>query len=469
MNHLRCLVTVFLSLLFVTNMSGQESVYQHDPTFPFIVVSSDTVTTPPTFTDRQFKDAATAVYFKVNKSVIQSDDAFFRLYEDEILPRINSQHLQLRKIYVRGAASPEGPYNNNVRLGRERSKALLKALQDGLTHQYVAVDQQVSAITEDYGFLCLLMEEAGDPDYDKVKTIYDECGGDEPCCKERLMKADGGRLWKRLLKEYFPKLRAARMILWFTEPDEEHAPEQLVAVNNADQPDSITGRIPTKGLTPPPLYWPATPAPTQEYTRRHLIAARTNLVHDLFVMPGFGFAPAPNIQFEYYPLGGHLTGNVGITWGSWRKWDTHEFWQVRDIQAELRRYFRGHGEFIGPYLAAFAHGGKYGIGLDEKKGWQGEYGGIGLSGGYTMPLTKKGNFRLEFMAALGCIVSRFDPYVYGNPITGTIDGDYYYNYTGSASDFKRRNHQAVYWGPTNVGIQLTYDIIYRKKTKKTHP
>lgn len=454
-----------VSLIAYAGASGQTGVYVHDEEFPFIVVSKDTVTVPPTFTDREFKDAATAVYFKVNKSAIKDGDEFFSLYNDVILPRINGQHLQLRKIYVRGAASPEGPYANNVRLGRERTQALLRALMAGLAHQYEEVDQQVSAVTEDYGFLCLLMEEAGDPDYDVVKNIYDECDGDEPCCKKKLMAAQGGKLWKRLLKEYFPRLRAARMVLWFTEPDEAHAPEPPLPTFGIEVADSLDHRWgePIDILPGGDLSYVSEPV---DYTRRHLIAARTNLVHDFFVMPGFGFAPSPNIQFEYYPLGGHYTGNVGITWGTWRKWNTHEFWQVRDIQAEVRRYFVGHGEFIGPYLGLYAHGGKYGIGLDEKKGWQGEYGGAGLTGGYTMALNKKGNFRLEFMASLGCIVTRFDPYVYGNPITGTIDGDYYYNYLGSASEFKRRNHQLVWWGPTNLGIQLTYDIIYRKRHKK---
>lgn len=456
--------TLFLlSLLFAPNISGQNSVYQQDEQFPFIFISKDTITAPPTFSDREFKDAATAVYFKVNKSVIQDGDEFYRLYREVILPRINSEHLQLRKIYVRGAASPEGPYNNNVRLGRERSKALLDALQRDLIHQYETIDQQTSSVTEDYGFLCLLLEESNDPDYTVVKNIYDECGADELCCKKRLMAVQGGRLWKRLLKDYFPSLRAARMILWFTEPDAKHAPQPYFELRPDALPDSVSGQIdePEIVYTPLPVY--PEPLPTG---KRHVVALRTNLVHDLFVMPGFGFAPSPNLQFEVYPLDGHLTYNGGITWGTWRKWNTHEFWQVRDIQLELRRYFKGHGEFIGPYLAAYAHGGKYGIGLNEEKGWQGEYGGVGLAGGYTMALNKKGNFRIEFMAALGVVGSRFDPYVYGNPVTGTIDGDYYYNYLGSASDFKRRNHQAVYWGPTNLGIQLTYDIIYRKRHRK---
>lgn len=71
--------------------------------------------------------------------------------------------------------------------------------------------------------------------------------------------------------------------------------------------------------------------------------------------------------------------------------------------------------------------------------------------------------RLEFSASFGGFYTRFDPYVWGNPVTGDIDGLYYYNYHGNSSDFKKRNHSLTWFGPTNAGIHLTYDIIYRKK------
>ena len=69
------------------------------------------------------------------------------------------------------------------------------------------------------------------------------------------------------------------------------------------------------------------------------------------------------------------------------------------------------------------------------------------------------------MAAVGYLTTKYDPYVWGNPITGAVDGKYYYDYTGKASRFKKRNHRFNWMGPTNLGVQLTYDIIYRKHEK----
>ena len=132
------------------------------------------------------------------------------------------------------------------------------------------------------------------------------------------------------------------------------------------------------------------------------------------------------------------------------------------MQLELRRYFRGGGEFMGPYLGLYGHGTVYGIGFGKKQGWEGEGGGAGLSAGWVWPLNRKGNLRLEVSVSLGFFYTRYDPYVYGNPITGVEDGLYYYEYYGNTSDFKMRNYQLFWFGPTNAGLHITYDILYRR-------
>lgn len=444
---------ISLSLCVGSKANAQEKA------FPFIIVTSDTVKNLPAFTDEDFYNKSTGVVFQAAKSDIRPDDPFFSLYRNEILPLVNNSHLQLRKIYIRGAASPEGSYATNQRLGRARTQALLTELQKELYHQYLKPEIDLNSVTEDYGQLCILMKEANDADYQTVKKIYDGCNGNEQTCKKELMAAQGGKLWARMLKEYFPQLRSARMIMWFSEPDSDHTPISLamhrpgcsVLCYNADQPYG----------KPEVEYTPVSePVKTE---KQRALAIRTNLLHDLLYMPQFGFAPGANVQLEYYPKDGHYTYNLGFTWTTHRHWDDHKFFQVRDFQFEVRRYFKGKAEFTGAYIGAYAHGNKYGIGLSDTKGWQGEGGGAGLGIGYVMPLTKKKNLRLEFMAAVGFYMTYYDPYVWGNPVTGTVDNDYYYDYLGSASDFKERNHRFTWFGPTNFGIQLTYDIIYRKR------
>lgn len=455
----KLLLSILANIIVYAYAYAQDGLFSHDDQFPFIVITSDTVQSLPAFTDDDFYAQSEGVVFKVNRSEISKDDPFMVKYRNEVLPYINGSHLQFRKVFIRGAASPEGPYANNQRLGRARSAALMEELKKGLAFQYVEADAETSSVAEDYGYLCLLMKEAGDADYDKVRRIYESCKGDELCCKENLQRADHGKLWARLLKEYFPRLRSARIILWFSLPDAKHAPmPQLDFISNKID-ERVEAKLPPMGEIAP-ITWEEAPA-----TRRHLVAVRTNLVHDLFYMPNIGFVPSANVQLEYYPKDGHYTWNLGFTWSNHRHRKDHDYFQVRDFQIEARRYFKGHGEFLGTYIGAFAQGDVYGLGLDAKKGWEGAGAGAGLTLGHVMPLNKKKSLRLELMAAAGYYLTRFDPYVYGNPVTGEEDGKYYYKYFGSASDFKKRNHQLTWMGPLNVGVQLTYDIIYRKKHK----
>ena len=52
----------------------------------------------------------------------------------------------------------------------------------------------------------------------------------------------------------------------------------------------------------------------------------------------------------------------------------------------------------------------------------------------------------------------------GELIMLTLTGpETYYDYHGNASRFKKRNRQFTWFGPTNLGVQITYDLVYRKK------
>lgn len=435
---------VVLCLQVMAQMPDRR-LYRQLPEYPFVLVSDDFVATPPEVSDSLFDAAARGIRFKVNRTELQDNDPFIPLYRKELVPWLKSQDLQLRHLYVRGAASPEGPYDNNVRLSKERTKRLIDFLMTELG-QADSLNLLIDAknITEDYGLLVKMMRQANDLDYDRVNRIWQSCGGDEASCKKQLMALDNGAVWQRLLQVYFPSLRQARVILLFA--------RKQVPVDTVYQEVSID-TIPVVLQEEEPM----------KYVRRHLIAVRTNLVHDLLYVPQFGWAYGGNIQLEYYPLRGHYTLNAGFTFTNHRHWSERKFFQVRDAQLELRRYFKGGGAFIGPYLGIYGEGTAFGIGFSENKGWEGEGGGGGLSLGYTCPLNHKGSLRLELSASLGIFITRYDPYVYGDPISREETGLYYYNYLGNSSDFKKRNHQFTWFGPTNLGIQLTYDIIYRKK------
>ena len=473
MQYRKELWTLIVLLLFSVKAVAQTtSSFEQLPDYPFVFISNDRNAEVPAVSDSLFNACARGIQFTVNRTELRAGESFIPLYRNEIVPILRQKGLVLRKILVRGAASPEGPYDNNCRLGAGRTKRLVDFVTSELGMPFDPSSVETSSICEDYEYLIVLMRQAGDSQAEVVQQIWDECGGEERCCKEKLKRHDGGRTWRRLLKVYFPTLRQARVMMWFGRMPEEVELMNLdkVFISSIKEPaplePNLQFRMPLLRLMPMMGLPTSGMAMAKDSTSRPpLIALRTNLLHDLFYLPKFGFAPSVNLQLEYFPRRGHLTYNIGVSVSNHRHWSTHKFFQVRDVQLELRRYFKKGHPYAGAYLGAYAHGFVYGIGFGPNSGWEGEGLGAGLSGGYTLPLIKNGHFRLELMGAVGFLATRYDPYVWGNPITGDIDGKYYYDYHGTASKFKKRNHVFTWLGPTNLGVSLTYDIVYRKKQK----
>ena len=453
--YLVCFLLVSTMLLPLALQAQEKPLdmkaYRPLPQDHYVLLSPYSVTKPPVVSDSLFHRLAAGVTFPVNRTSLFSSDSFLVQLRDSLMPLLLQQQLRLRSVLVRGAASPEGSYWNNRLLSEARTRQLVEWLRATMPPTLLPDTLHTAAVAEDYGRLLLMMQAEDDPDYLLVSRLLQECAGDAPCCKSRLQALRDGEVWRRLSTHYFPRLRQTRLLLWVTE-----AP-QLASFQPAPLASSLTP------MEQPLLASQLQPVSALRFDRRRLLALRTNLLHDFFYMPGFGWAPSANIQLEYYPLRGHYTYNAGFTFSNHRHWQSQEFFQVRDLRLELRRYFRGDGCFMGPFLSAYAEGAVYGFGLSATKGWEGEGGGAGLGGGYVLKLNRKGSLRLELTLDLGLFLTQYDPYVYGNPITGDRDGVYYYDYKGNASSFKKRNHRFTWVGPTNAGIHLTYDIVYRKK------
>jgi len=286
-----------------------ESCYRQMAEFPFVLISDNEVTAPPQISDSLFDAASRGISFKVNRTELQPDDPFIGIFCDSLVPYMKAHGLQLRRVYARGAASPEGPYVNNVRLSRERTQRLVDFLYECMEQNDTTTERPVCAqsITEDYGLLVKMMRERGDKDYPRVSRLWQQCNGDEACCKRRLRALDKGRVWRRLLRDYFPTLRQARVMLWFALKPK---PQPV------DTPQVVVAQPPVQPEVPPTNIVQEAP---QRYERRHMIALRTNLIHDLLYVPQFGWAYGANIQLEYYPLRGHYTYNVGFTFTNHRR------------------------------------------------------------------------------------------------------------------------------------------------------
>ena len=290
-----------------------------------------------------------------------------------------------------------------------------------------------------------------------------------PKLKATLRAANQGTLWLRLFRDYFPRLRAARVIFFFHTPQSFRQPELVT-------PDT-PGVVSPAALPKVQIAW------QERVPRRELLSVKTNLLfYGVYMPSGYNrWCPIPNVALEYYPKKGHFTYGASIDFPWWQNYREHKYFQVRNYQLEARYYLRsgsiernrpGLGAaFRGLYFQAYAHAAFFGICFDADRGWEGEGFGGGLGVGYVLPLSRKGHWRLEFSLQVGFFGGKYDPYQYeyidvpgweGYP----HDDLYYYKYYGEPDRFKRRQHSFSWFGPTRVGITLTYDLLYRRIKKK---
>lgn len=451
-------------------------------------------------TDEQFYDNSAKVVFPINKYGLPKGDKTLEELEKVILPQINEDSMKLVAIVIRGAASPEGPYQFNKMLSERRAKALT----DYVTSRLIFKDLKDPAnkrlseefIVEDYRSLCIALERANDPDYEFVKDLCDNylAKNDERHLKSALMKTRKGQLWKRLRRTYFPDLRAARIMLFFRK---QESSEMVVALKEITPDESKkTGALdikPSSGETTVVATDTLLAQEVEEegvFLRKKMLAVKTNVLLYGAYIPGYDrWAPIPNIAIEYYPLNGHFTFGASFDMPWWQDYDAHKYFQFRNYQLEARYYPRGavkasksnnrvyepnleayeHNKkaFTGFYLQAYTHLAVFGICFDADRGWVGEGIGAGVGAGYVLPLSSSGRWKLELGLQVGFFRCKYDPYQFENPVNPAYrDGLYYYKWTQSPDLFKKRQYRWNWIGPTRVGITLSYDLLYRRIQKK---
>lgn len=450
--------------------------------YPYVrfVESKDSIK----LTDEQFYDLAGKVIFPVNKWYLPKRDSLVLQLQNEVFPLINRDSLELAYMMLRGAASPEGPTRWNKTLGERRAETILNFIKQNLTIP-LNDDFDMEIDVEDYRTLCIMMRRMGDKDYGYVQALCDRYlpTGQIAKLKATLRTTRQSTLWYRLFREYFPRLRAARVVFFFYVPQTNKKPE-LVEPEPLPEPEpepeppveEPAVEEPVVVVPPPTTLEPETWV--ERFPRRELLSVKTNLLFYGVYMPGYNrYCPIPNVAIEYYPLHGHFTYGASFDCPWWQDYWGHKYFQVRNYQLETRYYFRsgdiavrpeGQGAaFKGLYLQAYGHFGVFGICFDERRGWVGEGGGAGLGVGYVLPLSKKGHWRMEFQLQAGVFVCKYDPYQWENPINPAYrDQLYYYDWKGKPSAFKERQYRFTWIGPTRLGITLSYDLLYRKARQK---
>lgn len=419
-------------------------------------------------TDSVFINNSRPIEFVVDKININDNDR--RWITDTLIPRLQS--LGEKGIIIgRAAASPEGPTPNNRRLAVNRRKSVNDLLSSyGISTSRIRYD----VVTEDYALLRSLMWLNNDSLFPVVDSLINRYSENYSALKAAMKRYDGGKLWQYVLKKYFPKLRAVRIMAIdkaLVDVDEARNFSGPSVPYSVIAPFDLGFKPEVTSFTVPQIVIPC------DVVRRELLSVKTNVLFDFAYMPGYDrFCPIPNVAIEYYPLHGHFTYGASFDGPWWQHYNDHKYFQLRNYQLYTRYYLRngdislrkpGEGAaFKGLFFSAYAHAFIYNICFGERRGWEGEGAGAGLGIGYSLPLGKSEHWRLEFGMQAGWFFTDYDPYQWRCPIDPDADDQlYYYKWYGDAKNFKKRQHRYTWLGPTRLDITLSYDLLYRKSKK----
>ena len=368
--------------------------------------------------------------------------------------RLSENKYRLNKVQIVGCVSPEGNYNFNKKLSEKRAVVLYDTLSSKIdfshvpfTHTYVMQDWPL--------LLRLVQSDAKVPCRNEVIALLQEIisldasqGQDQlqPQYKRlyaRLRNIGKGSAYQYLSRNLFPELRTASLTLAY---DRLPQPEKPVVQEEKKPEPPVVQPEPQKPVEQPVVVEP------QPQLREPMLAVKTNLLYDL--------ATALNIGVEFYPHNSRWSIHADYTCPWWSNRKNHLFFQAINGSLEGRRYFKKEGH-VGHYLSVYGHANLYDIGFNEELGWQGEGWGGGLGYGHVWQPWKNRRWKLEAFIRVGYFHSIYDPYHAGE----TRNDKYYYDWEGPIENFIRRNHRLRWFGPTGLGITLSYDLLNRKVKK----
>lgn len=435
--------------------------------YPYVLLADETTGTLPNISDSVFNKIATSVKFEVNKSEIDKSSVFYKTFENNILPILRKEQLYPLIVCIRGAASPDGSYENNRRLGSERAKNVMKLVCDGLKINPVNdVSVTGKVITEDYGYLAKLMNDAKDKDAARVQQLLDSCKWDEKQCKLALQKEQDGKLWRRLIKDYFPSLRNARLVMVMgRKPDPkreviQHGVDTIyvrdtVYVSHTtviDDTDYRYHRQPETSI----IYRPHQDSYTKandSIPRHPLMAIKTNLLFDIVT--------AINASVEV-PLGKYFSISAEVVWPWWVDKKNQWCMQLGNVGLEGRYYFRtpkrhsthaawyrdNDRPLTGFFIGVHADGAYYDFEW-KGSGRQGEAWIGGITIGYQKRLSRY--FNMEYSLGIGAARHKYRTY------DATESGDHLWR--------RDTYTDKTYFGPTKAKISLVW-LLYSKCGKK---
>lgn len=355
---------------------------------------------------------------------------------EDILVKMDSMAgnpwMRVNRITVVGAASPEGPYGNNVRLAENRAKALLSILRE--RYSFPDSIYSVSIVPEDWeGMRIILEKDSTIPYAGDVVGFLESSVTYGPDMRERLLRRlKDGRPFSSMSRNVLPFLRRASVYVDY----------DCQRVDIAEMPGVVPVSIPSSRILNHGLETAAYTQPLRSAygLGERFFAIKTNLLWDAALCANLGF------ELELWP---HWSIDVPV-WYS--PYDITKRWRLRllAIQPELRYWLRGAGR--GHYFGLHASVAGFNVSFGGDYRYQDPNHaafGLGVGYGYAFHLDKSRKWSLEAQIGAGYLSYKWVKF----------------RNTGRNGAMVARG-SGIYWGVTRVGFALSYKFYKERKGRR---
>lgn len=384
------------------------------------------------------------IYYPVNK---------IEIYEDYMSNREELENVKLHllaspridSITICSYASPEGSYEFNKWLALERGKTAKRYILSNVPKGREFPDSliRIQPVAENWdGMREGIVEGYTLPDKAEVLEIIDMANMSDAQKKQMLRSLNGGRSWQYILDNIMPNLRYAMWIsVWC--PVVKYAPLNPAQINV--EPNQMA----TINLEPlvAEKYEP------EEADTKTIFALKTNMLYDAVSWLNYSIE---------VPFGGDKFSMLYYHQFPWWRWgQSKNEYCIRflGIGGEARWWFKPEpreetekrkkrDRLVGHYLGVYGESGKYDFERRTDICYQGEYWSVGLSYGYSIPISKRLNLELSISGGYASIAHR--------GYTPSHD----YSILWRDYDKIGRWH---YWGVTKAQVSLVVPIIIKVK------
>ena len=381
------------------------------------------------------------IYYPVNKVEIYEDYMTNSAELDNIKAILASTSI-IDSITIYSYASPEGSYSFNKWLAAERGKTAKRYILANIPEHRLVSDSliRLQPTAENWvGMREEIVARYSLADKEQVLEIIDMPNIDDEQRKRLIKALDGGRSWQYILDNIMPHLRYATWIsVW-------HPVVKIVRT-----PSKVSLHDGTSHQTLKPLNVPRIAPETYSKT---ILALKTNMLYDALTWLNYSIE-VPFAGDNFSALVYHQ-----FPWWTWGQSNNEFCIRFLGVGAEGRWWFMPQTRpetpqrkirdcLVGHYVGVYGESGKYDFEHKTDICYQGEYWSVGLSYGYSLPISKGLNLEFSLSGGYASIAHRgYTP----SPDYSILWRDY------------TRMGRWHYWGITKLQVSLVIPIIVNLK------